>query len=202
MDRVRIADWPAEVAVDRGEDGPKSRIGYGGAQAEPLEVGNATGFKPTKINRVIHVAEGVLVAPLHGPGNDDRKVDERSFWMRIMHMKESAEFFASSIFQWNRRRVFGAVMPWFSKPRRGGLFIETRVLVHRFFVFQRRGVDGAVITKLSTDMRSRSRLPMRRAAEKQKIVYLGGRVSINRPPLRGLPERRTPRTSYSTEIVE
>ena len=98
MDRVRIADWPAKVAVDRGEDGAKSCIGYGGAQAEPLEVGNATGFKPTEINRVIHVAEGVLVAPLHGPGNDDRKVDERSFWMRIMHMKESAEFFASSIF--------------------------------------------------------------------------------------------------------
>ena len=93
-------------------------------------------------------------------------------------------------------------MPWFSKPRRGGVFIETGVLVHRFFVFQRRGVDGAVIPKLSTDMRNRSRLPMRRAAEKQKIVYLGGRVSINRPPLRGLPERRTPRTSYSTEIVE
>src|SRR5437870_4935690 len=40
----------------------------------------------------------VLVTPLHGPGNDDRKVDERRWWIRIMHMKESAEFFASSIF--------------------------------------------------------------------------------------------------------
>ena len=57
------------------------------AHAKPLEVGDASRFKPTEINRVVHVTEGVLVTPLHGPGNDDRKVGERSCWMRIMHSK-------------------------------------------------------------------------------------------------------------------
>src|SRR5438105_1018844 len=40
-----------------------------------------------------------------------------------------------------------------------------------------------------------------RAAEKQKVCTRT-RISINRPPLWGLPDRRTHRTSYSTEIVE
>ena len=76
VDGVRKADWPAKVAVDRGKNGARSCVGQSMAQAKPLEVRNAARFKPTEINCVIHVAESVLVAPLHRPGKNDGKVDE------------------------------------------------------------------------------------------------------------------------------
>ena len=37
LNGVRVAEWPAIIAVDRGEDWPKSCAGYGVAQANPIE---------------------------------------------------------------------------------------------------------------------------------------------------------------------
>ena len=77
-DVVRILDLLTIVAADRGQDWPNvcARSQFAGvlvAQPDALEVRDASGLKPTKIDDVVHMAEGILVAPLHGQPNEGRE---------------------------------------------------------------------------------------------------------------------------------
>lgn len=77
MHRIGIIQLPAIVAVDRGEYRSQSFAGHRMAEAESFEIGDARGFVPAEIDRVVHVPKRVLISPLDRPLNDDRKFAQR-----------------------------------------------------------------------------------------------------------------------------